>query len=141
MIALQILIYMYDKIKGTLHLNKITLLRNPHSGQADCVRRTNSAGLPSYGLRTTPSLHYPGGKNSPLVPSFRRSEEKPNERLQSWFHQPHLKCGSMRTKNPSTYCAPLQRADNRMLSVGVSPWFLHNGRTRLLRLRRHISVI
>lgn len=131
------------KVKGIY-----ILTRKPHSGQATCIYKTNSVAqikqywpFPSYDLHTVQSFHYSNEKNSPIVPFFKRNQEKPNQRLQSWFHHPpqvwfyedkefqHLLCSF---------------AKNRLIRHYLEG-FLYGFCTMVgqesLHLRRHISVI
>lgn len=95
MVSLKILIYMYDKIKGTLHLNKITSLRNHTVDkpttyiQAEVLHKWPAlVSLPMTAIHVTQSSHYPSGKNPPMIPFFKKNQEKPNKRFKSWFRHP-----------------------------------------------------
>lgn len=117
MIALQILIYMYDKIKGTLQLNKITSLRKPpqwtgrlHTWEWQC--------WPPF-LRP---LHYtisslPRGEKLPASPILQKEWRETQRKIpklvspttpQVWFHEDqesqHLLCFSLKNRKSHALC-------------------------------------
>lgn len=65
----------------------------------------------------------PKWENSPIIPFFKRNQEKPNKRFKSWFHHP-LQVWFYKDKKIPT----LQT--NQMLSTEVSSC-MYNGWTRI----------
>lgn len=121
---------MYDKTKGTLHLNKIASPRKhtvdkPTTYTRPAVLHSNPALAfsflgPPYSLQ---SFHYSSGKNSSIIPFFKRNQEKPNKKFESWFCHPPQVWFYEDTKIPT-----LQM--NQMLSIGVSSC-MYNGWSRI----------
>lgn len=81
--------------QGTLHLTKITSLRN-HSRHANHIHKTKCCTsnpapdppLPMTATHLIQSFHEPSGKHSPIIPFFKRNQEKPNKKFKSWFRHP-----------------------------------------------------
>lgn len=117
--------------QGNFTFKQDCITKEAHSRQANHIHKANSAAqepstgfsLPRTSTHFTQSFHYPSGENSPIIPFFKRNQEKPNKKFKSWFCYPPPVWFYEDKKIPT-----LQM--NQMLSIGVSSC-MYNGWTRI----------